>query len=74
MDTVAQLKAEATEKGVSWRENDERLIWCGRNDDGSFTFRNTTSAVKSGPKITETEAAKFLAEGGRWIRPRAYSE
>lgn len=73
IDTVDRLKAEAAANEgakASWRENDCRLIWCGDNGDGTFTFRNTTSPTNKGPKIGEAEAARYLAEGGPWLRPR----
>jgi hypothetical protein len=75
-DTIEQMKAEASSARAkaSWRENEQRLIWCGLNDDGSFTFRNTTSATSKGPRISETEAAKFLAAEGPWLRPHAVTE
>jgi hypothetical protein len=73
IDTVEQLKDEAASNPrpakASWRENEHRLIWCGVNGDGTFTFRNTTSATKAGPKISETEAARILADEGPWMRP-----
>jgi hypothetical protein len=72
MDTVEALKAEAELKPVgsgSWRENGARLIWCGRDADGSYTFRNTVSAYNKGPKIAESEAARILASEGPWLRP-----
>jgi hypothetical protein len=71
-DTAEALKAEATaaRSKASWRENEQRLIWCGSNDDGSFTFRNTVSAINKGPKISEAEADRLLASEGPWMRPR----
>jgi hypothetical protein len=71
MNTVERLKEEAATRAAkaSWRENGHRLIWCGRNEDGSFTFRNTVSATSRGPKIGETESARLLAEEGPWLRP-----
>lgn len=73
-DTIENLKAEASANErakASWRENEQRLIWCGANDDGTFTFRNTTSATSKGPKISEAEAATLLSAEGPWIGPRA---
>jgi hypothetical protein len=72
MDTVEDLKAEAALLKVgfgSWRENSDRLIWCGRKDDGIFVFRNTVSPTRAGPIISECDAAKYLAAGGPWVRP-----
>jgi len=61
MDEISVLKAEATAKGASWRETGERLIHCRRNDDGTFTFRNTTDAYKRGPIISEAQAVAYLS-------------
>lgn len=71
MDTVEQLKAEAAqlrEGQGAWRENEHRLIWCGRKGNG-FVFHNTTSATHAGPIISEKRAAEYLASGGPWMRP-----
>jgi hypothetical protein len=76
MDTVEQLKKEAANLDVgkgSWRENEQRLIWCGRETDGTFTFRNTTSPTSKGPKIAEAEAARLLGAEGPWQRPQRQS-
>ena len=62
MTEVEVLKSEAmaSERKASWRETGERLIHCQMNDDGSFTFRNTTEATRRGPVISEAQAEKFL--------------
>lgn len=71
-DTTTDLKREADNLAVghgSWRDNGTRLIWCGRNADGTYTFRNTTQALSRGPRISEKEAERFLAEEGPWHGP-----
>lgn len=75
MDTVEAMKREADqlETGGTWRENDVRLVWCGKDASGSYTFRNTTSAISKGPIISEAHAARLLAEEGPWRSPTKFA-